>query len=129
MTKVKYNDKQIEELVKNKYIKNCTSKHIIFRKEFKSKAVELSRKYISSKEIFKKFGFPEYIINSDIPKNSISRWKRNVKIKWVLEENKWRKKKEYSDVSKMSKDEELEYLRAKVAVLEELKKLTDWKYP
>ena len=91
--------------------------------------MKLSKKYISTKEIFKKYWFPEYIINSDIPKNSISRWKRNIKIKWVIEEDKWRKKKEYFDVSKMTKDEELEYLRAKVAVLEELKRLTDWNYP
>jgi hypothetical protein len=38
---------------------------------------------------------------------------------------KMKKKKEVFDISKMSKDEELEYLRTKVAVLEELKFFLD----
>ncbi len=129
MAEIKYTAEQIKELKDNEYVKNCTNKHIVFKKEFKSKAIALANNYISSKEIFKECWFPKYVIFSDIPRNSLSRWKRNIKIKWVIEENKWRKKKEYFDISKMTKDEELEYLRAKVAVLEELKKLTDWNYP
>jgi len=128
MTEVKYTNEQIKELKSNQYVKNCTNRHIVFTKEFKFKAIELSKKYISTKEIFKQFWFPEYIINSNIPKNSISRWKRNIKIKWIIEEDKWRKKKSL-DISKMSKDEELEYLRHKVVYLEELKKLMDKNYP
>jgi len=47
---------------------------------------------------------------------------------WLVWTQKWRPKKEKSDVLKMTKDEELEYLRTKVAYLEELKELVDWGY-
>jgi len=129
MTKIKYNEIQIKELKANINVKNCTSKHIVFTKNFKDKAVNLSNNKVFSKEIFEQYWFPEYIINSVIPSNSIIRWKRNIKIKWTIEENKWQKKKEYIDVSKMNKDEYITYLEAKLAIVEELKKLNEWNYP
>lgn len=129
MAEVKYTQEQIKELKWNINVNNCTSKHIVFSKEFKIETVKLSKNYVTSKEIFKKYWFPDYVINSDVPKSSISRWKRNIKIKWQIEENKWRKKKEKCDVSKMTKDEYIEYLETENAILKELKKLVDWDYP
>lgn len=129
MTEAKYTKEQIKELNLNKNVSNCTNKHIIFTKEFKIKAVKLAKKYISTKEIFKKYWFPEYVINSDTPKNSLNRWKRNINIKWTIEVNKWRKKKERLDILKMTKDEYIEYLEAKLAIVEELKKIDFWGYP
>jgi len=128
MTKIKYTKEQIKELKSNLAVKNATSKHIIFTKEFKLQAVKLAEKYITAKEIFKQFWFPEYVINSDVPKSSLARWKRLSK-KWIIEEKKWRKKKEYIDTTKMTKDEYIEYLEAKLAIAEELKKLDKWEYP
>ncbi len=49
MTKIKYNPEQIKELKNNPNVRNCTSKHIVFTKDFKYKAVELAKKYISAK--------------------------------------------------------------------------------
>ncbi len=129
MTKIKYTKEQIKEIKANINVKNCTEKHIIFTKGFKIQADKLAKEYISSKEIFSQFWFPKYVINSDTPKNSISRWKRNINIKWIIEENKGQKKKEYIDISKMNKDEYIEYLEAKLAIVEELKKLDKWNYP
>lgn len=129
MREIKYNNEQIKELESNKYVKSCTNKNINFTKECKLVVLELNQKWLFTKKIFEKLWFPEYVINSKIPSKSLDRWKRNIKRKWLIEENKWRKKKEYFDLTKMSKDEELEYLRAKVAILEELKKLVDWDYP
>ena len=129
MTQIKYNEKQIEELKSNPNIKNCTKKHIIFTKDFKDKAIKLAVNYTFPRDIFEQFWFPEYVLNSVIPSNSIMRWKRNIKLKWVIEENKWQKKKEYFDISKMSKDEYIQYLEAKLAIVEELKKLNWWNYP
>jgi len=128
MTTIKYNTIQIKELKANDNVKNVTWKHIVFTKEFKVKAIKL-HKIIIPKEIFRKFWFPEYIINSEIPKNAIARWEKNIKDKWVIEENKWRKIKEYFDISKMNKDEYIEYLEAKLAIVEELKKINKWEYP
>ena len=129
MAEIKYNDKQIKELLKNKYVKNCTNKNITFTKEFKLELIKQSNKWFFYKDIFKKFWFPKYIINSEIPRNSLNRWNKNINIKWVIEENKWRKKKEYFDTSKMTKDEYIEYLEAKIALIEELNKVDFWKYP
>lgn len=120
MTEIKYNSIQINELKSNKYVKNATAKHIVFNKEFKIKALELSHKYMLPKEIFKKWWFPEYVVDSDIPKNSISRWKRNIKQRWEIEEKKWKHKKVKIDFNNMTKDQELEYLRAKLAYYEEI---------
>ena len=129
MWEIKYNNEQIKELESNKYIKSCTNKNINFTKECKIKVLELNKKWIFTKEIFQSLWFPEYVINSKIPSKSLDRWKRNIKIKWLIEENKWRKKKEKFDVSKMSKDEYIEYLETENAILKELKKLIDWEYP
>ena len=129
MWEIKYNNEQIKELESNKYVKSCTNKNINFTKECKIKVLELNKKWIFTKEIFQSLWFPEYVINSKIPSKSLDRWKRNIKIKWLIEENKWRKNKEKFDVSKMSKDEYIEYLETENAILKELKKLIDWEYP
>lgn len=127
MSGIKYNKTQIEELRTNKYVKNVTEKHIVFKTEFKMKAIELYNKHILSKEIFKKSGFPEYIINSNIPKNSISRWKKILNKKGVIEGKKWKPKKVEIDFDNMTKDQELEYLRAKLAYYEEISEyLKSW---
>jgi hypothetical protein len=76
------------------------------------------------RDIFVKLWFPDYVINSEIPRNILNRLKNNLK-KWKIEEKKWRAAKEKIDFDNMTKDEELEYLRAKVAYLEEIKKYID----
>jgi hypothetical protein len=129
MTKIKYSEEQIRELKANINVKNCTWKHIVFTKEFKEKVVKLSINHIFPRDVFEQFWFPNYVLDSVIPSNSIMRWKRNMKLKWVIEENKGQKKKEYIDISKMNKDEYIQYLEAKLAIVEELKKLNWWNYP
>ncbi len=128
MAKIKYTESQIQELINNEYINWCSNKSITFTKECKIKAVKLRlEKLLSCKEVFRELWFPEYIINTDIPNASLNRWIKN-NHKWKIDLKRWRKRKEI-DISKMTKDEELEYLRTKVAVLEELKKLVDKNYP
>ena len=129
MEKIKYNEMQITELNNNKYVKNCTWKHIVFTKECKIKALQLSKGYILPRKVFKTLWFPKYVLHSDTPNNSLFRWKKNMTTNWVIEEKKWRKHKQIFDVANMSKDEELEYLRHKVALFEELKNLTSSEYP
>jgi hypothetical protein len=91
--------------------------------------LNILKESISAKEIFIKFWFPEYIINSDIPSNSLARWKRLNK-KWIIEENKWRPKKDENlDFSKMTLQEQNEYLRIENLYLKELHKQIYWEYP
>lgn len=126
MALIKYNETQIEDLKKNKYVKSITNKNINFSLECKLEALRLSNKWIYFRDIFKKLWFPEYIINSDIPKKAIDRWKRN-KNKWELEKQKWRPRKEKIDTSKMTKDEYIKHLEMEVEILKEFKKyLTDY---
>ena len=129
MAKIKYNNEQIKELGNNKYVKSCTNKNVNFTKKFKVKVLELDKQWMFHREIFKLLWFPEYIFNSRIPKLSLDRWKVNINKKWIIEENKWRKKKEIIDFDKMTLEEQNEYLKTKVAYLEELNKLIDWGYP
>jgi hypothetical protein len=54
MALIKYTEKQIVELLSNKYVKSCTHKNITFTKECKLKALELEKKMMFRKEIFEK---------------------------------------------------------------------------
>ena len=117
---IKYSNEQISELLKTKYVLNCTQKYIIFTKECKNKSLKLLRQNFSTKEIFEKLWFPEYIINSKIPAKSLNRWKKTLRENWIIELKKWRPKKEKIDFNNMTKHQELEYLRTKLALYEEI---------
>jgi len=132
MSKQEYSKFQIKELLNNPNVKNCSSKYITFNDDFKLLALKLDKQWVIHRDIFIKFWFPEYIINSKIPEKSLKNWRYNAKHKWIeslQNTQKWRKKKENFDISKMTKDEYIEYLETENAVLKELKKLIDWNYP
>lgn len=132
MAKQKYSKGQIKELLNNPNVKNCTPKYITFNDDFKLLALDLDKKWILHRDIFKKCWFPEYIINSNIPAKSLKNWRYKAKHKWIesfQNTKKWRKKKEKINISKMNKDEYIEYLEAKLALTEELKRLDDYNYP
>ncbi len=124
MAGIKYNKEQIEELQKNKYVKKVTEKYITFTLECKIEFLKLSEKWVFYREIFKKLWFPEYIFKSQITERAYQRWKRNLK-KWEIEKTKWKPKKEKIDFDNMNKDQYIEYLEAKVAYYEEIKKYID----
>ncbi len=118
MALIKYNETQIDELKKNKYVKSVTSKNINFTLECKLEVLKLSNKWIFYRDIFNKLWFPEYILNSKIPERSYNRWKTKSK-NWNIEDKKWRPKKEKVDFDNMTLEQENEYLRAKLALYEE----------
>ncbi|MDD3120612.1 MAG: hypothetical protein PHF46_04340 [Candidatus Gracilibacteria bacterium] len=119
MAGIKYTGVQMEELKKNKYVKNVTNKNITFNLECKLEVVKLSKKGMFYRDIFKKLGFPEYIIKSKIPERSYNRWKTKNK-NGNIEDKKGRPKKEKIDFNNMTLEQENEYLRAKLALYEEL---------
>lgn len=132
MAGIKYSKKQVEELLKNKYVKDCTQKYISFTDEFKIKVLELDNKWIYHRKIFKELWFPEYICISDVVNRTLRNLRHNVKTKWkdfLLESKKWRKKVENIDINKMTLLEQNEYLKTENAVLKEMYKLKYWKYP
>lgn len=132
MAWIKYTKEQIEELKNNKYVKDCTEKYLAFTDEFKVKVLELDWKWKYHRKIFKDFWFPEYILSSDIIPILVWNWRHKMKKKWLswlVWTKKWRKKKENIDFDNMTIEEQNEYLKTKVAYLEELHKKIYWHYP
>lgn len=132
MSKKEYSEEQIEEILSNPNVKTCSSKYITFTDEFKVKALELDKKHLLPREIFKKFWFPEYIINTKIPKQTLGtlRYKeRNEWISWVISSKKGKPKKEKIDFNNLTKDEKIQYLETENAYLKELHKQIYWHYP
>lgn len=119
MAGIKYNEIQIEELKKNKYVKNISEKSITFSLECKCEFLKMSKKWIFYKKIFEKLGFPQYIIEWNVASEASKRWKRNEK-NWAIEKKKWRAKKTKIDFNNMTLEQENEYLRAKLALYEAL---------
>ena len=133
MTKEKYSPKQIEELLSNPKVRSCTSKYITYADGFKIKAIKLYKNWLYPKRIFKDFNFPNFVVNSELPRLSLKRWRRKIKDWWIellITSKKWRKKKDQLVISKMSKDEYIKYLEAKIAYQEELyKRICGSAYP
>ena len=132
MTKIIYTESQIKEIELNKYVEKCTTKQIRFTNEFKVELLKLWDQWLFYREIFDILWFPEYITKSNIPWRTYTRYK-NIKktnwLIWLIWTKKWRPLKEKIDINKMNKDEQVEYLKTKVAYLEELHKTAYWHYP
>lgn len=133
----KYNKVQIEEIVNNPYVLKCWEKGITFSKKCKLESIKLWSNGLSSKEIFRKFNFPEYIINSQIPKTSICRWNKQYKKDWEgafwSMSKRWRKIgfkwKNKININELSDKEKIEYYQTENAYLKELFKEKHWFYP
>lgn len=134
---MKYNKNQIEEILKNKYVLRCSENSITFTEKCKIESVKLFNNSLSTKEIFKNFKFPEYILDSQIPKNSICRWNNQYqkhweKAFWIMAKRwrklgfKWKKK---INIDKLTDKEKIEYYQTENAYLKELYKEKHWFYP
>jgi hypothetical protein len=73
MTKIDYTQEQIWNLSKNIYVEKVTSKNIIFTTEFKYLVLKSYDERLSIIEIFKKYWFPDFVINSKTPKRCLDR--------------------------------------------------------
>lgn len=140
MSNKNYTPDQIIELTQNPYVSHCSIKSISYTYECKQKILNLYEKeWFWAREAFLSLGFPMYVIHSSLPKNCVKAWKNIVSKKWLIwlkESKRWRKKKEKSSWWNWwvpSQFDELEYLRAKVAYLEEQNKvfklIRAWKNP
>lgn len=132
MSKKDYNKEQIDLLKANKYVKDCTSKYITFIDELKTEALKLDNKWVYFRDIFRHFWFPDFIVDSDVPKQILKNWRYNMRKKWLLwlvSTKKWRKKWEEINISKMTQEEKIIFLETENAYLKELYKTTYWHYP
>ncbi len=122
MTNIIYSDEQILMLSNNPYIHTCSAKYITFTPECKKEAVRLyDHEWLSPKRAFETLGFPDFMVQSTFPKDSIKRWRKIAKarwIEWLHGKKRGRKKKERS-IEDMTPKDRMEYLEAKVAYLEQ----------
>ncbi len=123
MNHIKYTKEEREVILQNRYVKACSEKYITFTDACKIEALSLKEWGMYSRDIFKTLGFPEFILHSRVPIQSIKNWSMKLKtsgIAWFKETKKWRKKKEKQDLSNMSKDEYIIYLETQVASMKEI---------
>ena len=77
MTIKLYTEEQIALLLQNQYVAKCSPKHLTFTDACKQEAVRLHQAgLISSKDIFRTLLFPDFIINSYFPKETLKRWRK-----------------------------------------------------
>ena len=81
MSKRIFTREQIEGLLKNKNIKRCSERSITFSKEFKTAAVHLYEKGLTSTEIFRQAGLNLGVIGKNKPKGYLRDWNRVVRKK------------------------------------------------
>ena len=74
---------QIQELLENENISNCTEKSITYSKKFKILAIKLYEEGLTSSEIFRDAGFDLNVIGRDQPKTCLGRWRKIVRKKGV----------------------------------------------
>ncbi|MFA6090819.1 MAG: hypothetical protein WC774_03520 [Candidatus Gracilibacteria bacterium] len=125
MSKITYTAEQIELLRSNQYVRTCTSKYITFTYDCRIAALRFDEQGWYFRDIFRYFSFPDFIVTSDVPRNSLKAWRRRLQSKGsigLIHAKKGRKAKEKVDVSLMTKDEYIKYLEAKTAYLEEIQK-------
>ena len=132
MARIKYVAEQIKELKNNKYVKDCTEKYITFTDEFKIKVLKWVKRWEYHRQIFYDCGFPDYVWATDLVPRIVGNWKHKFKnkgLEWIIWTKKWRKKAEKIDISKMTKEDQIEYFKAEVAYLKELYKQAHGHYP
>jgi len=132
MTKIPYTREQTWILRSNQYVKSCTEKYITFTDDCRITALKLDDQKWYFRDIFRYLWFPDFIIDSEVPRSSLKGWRKRVRNKGaagIIEAKKGRKTKEKIDISRMTKDEYIQYLEAKTAYLEEIQKKIYGDYP
>ena len=114
MERTCFNEKEIEELKKNKYVKSVSEKTISYTYEFKEHFIEESNNGKGPTRIFIESGFNPYILGRKRIDTFSNRYKNKKKNNESFEDNRGKKAtgrpKKKQDIYK-SKDEELETLR------------------
>lgn len=142
MSKKNYTLEQIQDLKSNRFVKNCTEKSIQFTDECKIIVMQQVGKWIWSKEIFRDLWFPDYVINSNIPKRFVERQRKKLRKEgnkeWRKDErgkhSTWRKRKNTNDDTKddkqvMISEKKLKRILAENDVYKELLFKDKDKYP
>ena len=116
-----YTRKQIQMIQKNKNVIKCSSTSITYTKEFKLLAIELYfEKGYSPNMIFRELGFDLDVIGKTKPKDCLARWRKKYKERGkqgLLHDDRCNSSRK-NKLKFKTKDEEIEYLKAKVEYMD-----------
>lgn len=117
-----FSEEQINELSRNKNVSRCSSKSISYSKDFKLWAVKKYFKEGSSPNmIFREASFDLNILGKDRPKNCLRLWRKIYSDKGsagLEKEQRGGKGGRKKKLQFRDKDEEIRYLRAKIAYMD-----------
>lgn len=121
----KFNNKEKEELSRNKNVKKCGESSITYTEEFKMEAMRQYEQGLTASQIFKNAGFDLEIIGKKRPRDCITDWRKMLKKGGVkeLKEDKRGGCKKKKIRNKKHKDktteDKMKRLEAEVAYLKE----------
>jgi len=75
MSKRRFNELQILEILGNPHVAKCSEKSISYSKEFKQLAVKKYQEGMSAREVFIEAGFNLPLIGEDVPDSRMGRWR------------------------------------------------------
>ena len=128
MSKKIFNEQEILELSKNKYVKNVTSKGITYTNEFKLQFIAEYETGKTSRMIFKDAGFDVDVIGVKRIDSASRRWRMAYKDKGVLGLEDTRTLNSGRTLNReltiediiAKKDAEIEYLKAELELIKKL---------
>jgi hypothetical protein len=120
MSKRRFTQEQVKELLQNKNVETCSEKSISYNKDFKVLAIRQKQEGLSNMEIFKQAGFNVDLIGHETPESCIKRWKRVFNIKGLNElfiETRGRGGGGRPKTNWQNEKEKIKYLETQVAYL------------
>jgi transposase-like protein len=122
MSKRRFTEEQINEMLMNKNVAKCSDKAISYNKDFKIEAVKLyQNEGMSANQIFKEAGFNLDMIGREVPKDLLYDWTRIFETKGIdglLIETRGKSNGGGRPKTKWSTDKErIKYLETQVAYL------------
>ena len=118
MSKILFNDKQVEKLNKNKWIKKVTNKAITYCDDFKIKLIKETDNYQKfPQDIFRECGIDPNIVGEPRIHNAAYRWRKQYTITGEIDDT--RKGNSGRNLERdLSESEKLKRAEAKIRLLE-----------
>lgn len=109
-----FTDKEMEELKKNKYVKNITKMTISYTNDFRIEYTNLVKKGFSKKAAFKELGFDPEVLGKKRVCSFYERVSKRIKNNIPPDDkriNNPNRKKKKINLNKMSEHDQIEYLK------------------
>ncbi|MDP2741831.1 MAG: hypothetical protein Q8O66_04065 [bacterium] len=121
MSKRRFTQEQIKELLKNPNVETCSEKSISYNKKFKVSVINKYQGGLPAQEIFRQAGFNIDLIGREVPKNCLCSWNKILRtkgLKYLSTETRGRGNSGGRPKTNWSNEKEkIKYLEAQVAYL------------